>query len=301
MIPGGYAWWYLDALTDDGQHGLTLIAFLGSVFSPYYARARRRGDADPLQHVALNVALYGVGMRSWAMTERGRGAVARTATSLAIGPSALTWEGDALCVHIDEIAVPIPHRIRGTVRLYPAAWTAHGFALDAAGHHVWHPLAPVARVEVALDHPALRWSGSGYLDSNTGTAPLERDFVRWDWSRATIGCETLLLYDVAWRGGGALALALRCDARGGVTPFGPPPPQPLPRTLWQIARATRADAHTAPRVEQTLEDTPFYARSLLATQVLGTPARAVHESLSLERFRTGWVQALLPFRMPRRR
>ena len=37
---GGYAWWYLDALSDDGRHGLTVIAFIGSVFSPYYAWAR---------------------------------------------------------------------------------------------------------------------------------------------------------------------------------------------------------------------------------------------------------------------
>ena len=56
--PGGYVWWYVDALSDDGRHGLTLIAFIGSVFSPYYAwRAARRGD--PLDHCALNVALYG--------------------------------------------------------------------------------------------------------------------------------------------------------------------------------------------------------------------------------------------------
>src|SRR5579883_2096516 len=36
---GGYVWWYLDALSDDGVFGLTAIAFLGSVFSPYYAWA----------------------------------------------------------------------------------------------------------------------------------------------------------------------------------------------------------------------------------------------------------------------
>ena len=71
------------------QHGLTLIAFIGSVFSPYYARARRRGAADPLQHCAVNVALYGPRGKRWAMTERGRAAVARTPSSLAIGRSAL--------------------------------------------------------------------------------------------------------------------------------------------------------------------------------------------------------------------
>ena len=52
---------------------------------------------------------------------------------------------------------------------------------------------------------------------------------------------------------------------------------------------------------KTLEDTPFYARSLLDTHLLGQAAVAVHESLSLARFRSGWVQAMLPFRMPRTR
>ena len=47
VAPGGYAWWYVDALSDDGLHGITLIGFIGSVFSPYYAWARRRGGGDP--------------------------------------------------------------------------------------------------------------------------------------------------------------------------------------------------------------------------------------------------------------
>jgi carotenoid 1,2-hydratase len=67
---GGYAWWYVDGLSDDGRHGITLIAFIGSVFSPYYAWARRRGGGDPEHHCALNVALYGAGGKRWALTER---------------------------------------------------------------------------------------------------------------------------------------------------------------------------------------------------------------------------------------
>jgi carotenoid 1,2-hydratase len=53
-------------------------------------------------------------------------------------------------------------------------------------------------------------------------------------------------------------------------------------------------------VRQTLEDAPFYSRSLLQTQLLGSPATAIHESLDLDRFASRWVQCLLPFRMPRR-
>jgi carotenoid 1,2-hydratase len=55
----GYAWWYIDAISDDGANGLTIIAFIGSVFSPYYKWARRKREADPMEHCALNVSLYG--------------------------------------------------------------------------------------------------------------------------------------------------------------------------------------------------------------------------------------------------
>jgi carotenoid 1,2-hydratase len=38
----------------------------------------------------------------------------------------------------------------------------------------------------------------------------------------------------------------------------------------------------------------------VSAQLLGEAVHAGHESLSLARFRTRWVQMLLPFRMPRR-
>jgi carotenoid 1,2-hydratase len=50
---------------------------------------------------------------------------------------------------------------------------------------------------------------------------------------------------------------------------------------------------------QTLEDTPFYARSLVNMMYEGKSVTAVHESLSMTRFRQSWVHMLLPFRMPR--
>jgi carotenoid 1,2-hydratase len=159
VAPGGYSWWYVDALSDDGRNGITLIALIGSVFSPYYAAMRRRGGGDPLHHVSLNVAIYGQGKR-WCMTERGRGAVRRMKSWLQIGPSSLEWNGDCLTIHNDEIAAPLPKRIRGVVRVYPTALHGKSYPLDPAGRHRWEPLAPCARVQVELERPSLRWWGS---------------------------------------------------------------------------------------------------------------------------------------------
>ncbi|MFD0938632.1 carotenoid 1,2-hydratase, partial [Methylobacterium trifolii] len=74
---------------------------------------------------------------------------------------------------------------------------------------------------------------------------------------------------------------------------------PLPPTrLWRMPRETRSDDGRA-AVLRTFEDTPFYSRSLLAATLDGQPVRAVHESLSLDRFRNPLVRLMLPFRMPR--
>jgi carotenoid 1,2-hydratase len=263
------------------------------VFSPYYAWARRRGPGDPFRHVGLNVALYGE-RKGWALTERGRGALQRGTDFLSIGPSALSWEGGVLTVRIDEVTAPIPSRIRGTVRLFPDAVERRVRTLDAAGRHRWRPIAPCARAEIVLESPSLCWSGAAYFDTNAGDAPLEADFSSWTWSRSP-GLEgTEVLYDVQRRDGSRLSLAMQYARTGGVADIRPPETVLLPRTKWGVARSTRAAAGQV-RVKQTLEDTPFYARSLLVNGA----AETMHESLSLDRFRTPWVQAMLPFRIPR--
>lgn len=213
----------------------------------------------------------------------------------------MTWDGSCLRVDIDERTFPLPSRIRGVVRVHPAALIEHTVALDAAGRHRWSPLAACARVEVELEHPRLRWSGPGYFDSNAGDEPISRAFTRWTWSRAATRDGTVILYDVMRRTGAPFRLALDCDDRGAVHALEPPPPVALPRTGWGIARQTQSDAGHGARVLRTLEDTPFYARSLVETTLYGQKLVAMHESLSLDRIRTGWVPWLLPFRMPRAR
>jgi carotenoid 1,2-hydratase len=294
----GYVWWYVDALSDDGQHGITVIAFIGTVFSPWYAFARRGGGGDPFNHCAMNVALYGR-PHAWAMTDRRRGALQRGADFLTIGPSGMEWDGEVLTIRIEEVTAPLPSRLRGTVRLRPQALSDRVFTLDSAGRHHWHPIAARSRVEVAFEKPNLSWSGPAYFDTNWGAAPLEQDFVGWDWCRAPMPDVTAILYNAQRRDGTEQSLALCVGADGAVTQFEPPPPLQLPKTLWRIARPTRAEGGQA-SVVRTLVDAPFYSRSEIRTHLLGQEATAMHESLSLDRFANPVVQAMLPFRMPRR-
>jgi carotenoid 1,2-hydratase len=233
------------------------------------------------------------------MTERGMRQVERERSMLWIGPSTMCWTGEALHITIDEICAPLPRRLRGAIRLIPAALCERSFTLESSGSHSWSPIAPCARIEVQLSDPALCWRGSGYLDSNSGAGSLEDAFEAWSWSRTGAADRTLVLYDCKPRGSDARSLALEFDRHGTVRDLELPPVAALPSTGWRLPRRTRAQPAEEVRVVRTLEDGPFYSRSQLETHAFGSRMPAIHESLSLDRFRSRWVQCLLPFRMPR--
>ena len=265
------------------------------MFSPYYAWAGRK---DPTNHLCLNVALYGSRAR-WAMTERGHGALERDERRLAIGPSSLSWDGDALTVEVEEIAVPLPRRVCGRIRLVPEALTERCFALDTKGRHRWWPLAPVGRVEVEMRSPDLQWSGPGYLDSNAGEEPLETAFRFWSWARAAHARGATVAYDAHRRDGGDISLGLDFNRFGEIDEVELPPSTQLRPGLWGVRRPARGDEGQIQLV-RTFEDAPFYTRSQLSGRLCGRSVAAVPESLDLDRFANPLVKLMLPFRMPRR-
>lgn len=134
---------------------------------------------------------------------------------------------------------------------------------------------------------------------NAGDEPLEDGFDSWDWSRTSLRDGAAVFYDATRKDGSKQLLSLKFDRTGAAQDFEAPRPCRLANTaIWQIPRRTHADNASA-SIVKTLEDTPFYARSVINTRLLGETTTAMHESLSLKRFETQWVKCLLPFRMPR--
>ncbi len=235
------------------------------------------------------------------MTERGRGALARSADQLVIGGSALAWDDAGLTLDIDEMTALTRERVRGRLRLVPEAVATEAFALDPAGRHLWRPIATRARIEARFSRPALAWDGEAYIDSNWGAEPLERGFRSWHWSRAHLRRNTAVLYEGVRADGSPFALALRVGPDGRAQDMALPVAWRLPSTmLWRMPRRTRVDAGHAAWIQRTWEDTPFYSRSAMLTRLWGERAPAVHESLSMTRFASRAVQFMLPYRMPRR-
>jgi carotenoid 1,2-hydratase len=246
--------------------------------------------------VSLNVILYGRSNSRWCMTERGAASLQQQADRLSIGPSHLHLTDSALLIDVQERATPLGQSVAGRISLFFDQRSEECFELDGEGDHWWWPIAPQARVQVAMARPDLRWEGSAYLDANAGERPIESAFSSWNWCRghsADKGCE--IHYDAQLLNGGEKRLSLRLDDEGSLVRIDTPGVRQLPKgPIWRVARPACIDAQAPCRV-RTLEDTPFYTRSHIETDT----SHFMHESLDLERFCKPWVQWLLPFRMPR--
>ena len=242
VAPSGYRWWYVDALSDDGDYGLTVIAFVGSVFSPYYAWS---GMGRPRQSLrrqcrALWPARHALGDDR----ARPRQSVSARATFCRSDRARCEWRDGSLTIRVDEIAAPLPKRYPRRDRCR-SRWRSmrQEFTLETKGSHVWRPIAPVARVSLDLDapEPALerpRLFRHQRRRRAARTEPLPSGHGRAPTSATTPQSSTT-------PNGAAkapLSLALRFDARRAASrTLDPPPVAPLPPTNWRVQRRTRAE------------------------------------------------------------
>lgn len=294
---GGYAWWYIDGVSDDGKRAVSVIGFIGSVFSPWYAWSGRH---SPANHCCINVATYGPGGR-FTMTDRGTSALRTGADHFTVGPSSLTWTGKDLVIDINEISsLPLISRVRGQITVTPSALTQVELPLTRDGAHVWRPFAPVSRIKVALEAKGWQFDGHGYFDSNFGTRPLETDFSYWTWGRYPTSAGATCFYDATRRDGTALEAAVAFDQNGNARHIDAPPRTAFKRTLWALRRETRADPGTTPRQTKAMLDAPFYSRSVVETQINGEKTKGVHEALDLNRYASPLLKPMLAVRVPRR-
>ena len=296
--PNGYAWWYIDGINTVADRAISVIGFIGSVFSPWYRWSGRR---NPENHVCINVATYGSGGR-FTMTDRGQTALRQSEDLFQVGPSSMNWDKNRLIIDVNEIgSPPMVSRVSGQIIVTPTAVTDVELALTNDGAHIWRPFAPTAKISVDLNGKGWQWEGHGYFDSNFGTRALEEDFSYWTWGRYPNKQGSTCFYDATRLDGSELAAGIHFDMTGNANEITLPPKAPLKRSLWAVSRETRADNGYKPEQVKNMLDAPFYSRSAVKTRLDGEETIGVHEALDLVRFRSPLIKPLLAVRVPRRR
>lgn len=209
--PGGFAWWYVDVITPEGD-GLVLIWSYGLPFLPGYADAARRGRAvRPIERPSVNLALY-QGRREQLYLLQEHSEVPYAGSELQqIGHCRFQQRVEDGRYHLNAtLDCPVPgtrERLRGSLRLTGTARRPIGQGTAEAGEpHVWTPLATPATATVVLQldrQPETRLEGRAYHDRNTGVVPLhELGIQRWMWGRFPFdGAEWV--YYLLWPSDGA--------------------------------------------------------------------------------------------------
>ncbi|HYI03118.1 carotenoid 1,2-hydratase [Hyalangium sp.] len=286
--PGAYRWYYADVTS--GEHSAVFIFMVGSLFSPRYSVAARRGGL-PREHCSVNFALYHRGVRRrWVLSEYPV-MEQESPSRLRIGHSTLSYEGKKVRMEVDERTAPWGCRVRARLVLEPLTPSGDEVQLVPGLPHWWQPMAPRARAWLEVDTEGVRAEGLGYHDTNHGEEPLGGRLSGWHWSRTHGEQETAVDYLLP---GGAAPVrvtagpwGVRCErgSRGEAVP--------TERTGWglRVPRHLRA-GNTVVGVPRLLESSPFYARVEARQEGLDT----LGEVADFRRFHSPLIRWMAHFR-----
>ena len=198
---GGFLWWYVDVVNDDGD-GVVLIFSFGLPFLPGYAHAARKKEGQtPESRPSVNVAVYQNGKPVFYSLEE-------------LHPDDVSWGENRQwtfghsTLDIDvETGVCVVHlrcAVPGTSDLLEGTVMVRGTVPDIAfgeiGDHLWGPLLTPARgtVDLTFGDETFRFEGDGYVDRNGSEKPLhDLGFRSWTWGRVFDGsCEKV--YYILW-------------------------------------------------------------------------------------------------------
>ena len=221
------------------RYGLTIIAFIGSVFSPYYAW---RGRRDRPRIIAPSTSRSTASARALGDDRARARPVLRGLADRFDRPErdALGRRG-RLKFDIDEISAPWPRRLRGRVRVEAGGNKPASLQARAEGGHIWRPIAPRARVAVRSSEPEHQVERKRLFRlAILATSRSEAGFPTLDLVSCAAARRRGVFYDAERRREGPLHLSLEFDrTRNGFAAFAATAGG---RACRQLAGASRGDA-----------------------------------------------------------
>lgn len=225
--PGGFAWWYVDLVTPEGD-GAVVIWSYGLPFLPGYAQAARRGTPQlPLSRPSMNLVLYRRGRPVFYLLQEHPAAEVSgdpTYEQRIGGCTFVRRVAEGACTLDAEIDCELPgsrSRVSGSMRLRGVARGADkGPSIGSDALHLWTPLTGPAEaaLDLAVDGtPIALLRGRAYHDRNSGGVPLHALGIhRWMWGRFPFPDHERIYYLLWPRSpeARAVAVGVRVDAEG---------------------------------------------------------------------------------------
>jgi hypothetical protein len=207
--PGGFAWWYVDLVGEDGS-GVVVIGSFGLPFLPGHTDAARQQKAQPARtRPSLNIVVYEGGDEAFYLLQEldpSRCRYDAAARRLDLDGTVWQWQHDGgrdtLTLTLDAPVPGLATPLLGTIRIVgrPCRLTDPApISPPSSGDHRWTPLMAAATGEADLTFGGRRvcLEGTAYHDRNASATHLDGLGIDvWFWGRARHGDETRVWYVV---------------------------------------------------------------------------------------------------------
>lgn len=292
---GAYEWWYVDALSPDGEWGVVVIQFRGMPMSPEYLEAIETSTGRPVDHCGYAVSVYH-------RTTRVGFAFREIESSSFIPPDGI--------FEVDTAHPDLPQSIRVRIEVADSPLQDTGVR---SGDHGWVLVAPRVQATVSLTLaengvPMVEagWTGLAYRDHNFGSHPLHEAFGDWYWGRVHADDRTIVYLAVP----DAIEPFIMCGEIGeGASTLSPWADVHLevdrvrPSIMGLMAGRRVTLIGTDPRGREArltchnrhvVEDGPFYQRYLSDWRLDGINlGRGTSEYMRASRLGAAWIRPFL--------
>lgn len=292
--PGSQEWWYFDALSDDGLHGLVVVFYAALPFDPDYGREAlaylrnpTRKRPHPRDYCAIGISWYHQGKTAAYALNGYRRDLFRHSSSpfqVCIDGNELAREDAQYRLRI-ETPASIGHAlVEADLTFRPVPTTVpleRNLGTKDRPHH-WIVASSDCRVSGTVRVRrggrgeiirAVAFQGRGYHDHNAGVDEISLAMKRWHWGRVHAGADTHVYYHaIPWTGPThSLWITLRDGAAtriidpANVTELAPARAHPLrfPQDHGLTVEPTCLDGTKLVRYHRRAVDSgPFYTRWL---------------------------------------
>jgi len=221
LSPGGYQWWYFDAIDVKRGYKAVVIFYASNPFSTQYIEhlSNSKGKINPNNYPALSISIYkGKETIFYSFTEFSQRdfSFVNEPYLLSIGNSNIRkniCDGE-LIYHLtlseelpsgDSIDADLLFTSpENTPQLQSKPTSGSSTKNVQAGEsstHVWNLIQPLATVSGQINvtdstqrAQSISFEGSGYHDQNTGMEPMKESFKDWYWGRFHFEDYTLIYY-----------------------------------------------------------------------------------------------------------
>lgn len=212
--PGGYEWWYFDAIDESTGYALVVIFYQGNPFSNRYIRQLEDNDDSnaglPSDFPAISISLYKDHkpvFYSFTEYPAGETEFRTDRPSVKIGDNSLQadFSGKEMryFLTLNEV-LPSGDKIIADLTcssdIKPLDDIGEGGSGSPQGH-TWNLVMPRAKVKGSLSvyrnsdvTHTTGFNGLGYHDHNTGKEPMKDEFRDWYWGRFHFGSASLVYY-----------------------------------------------------------------------------------------------------------